>query len=197
MYMGMQKSSNVYMATMIQRVIERMGEKWYRQALEDFGFGQKTGIELAGESSGLLPRLGKKHPNGALEWSKSTPWSLAMGHNVLVNSLQMIRAYGIFANGGFDVKPTLIRKIVTKDGTVIFDNTIPKTSRRILDPNDVKEIVKAMRFVTQKGGTASRGNIPGYNRKSHQWCVFKKRPYFYLHWICPRDQSSDRFTDRY
>ena len=123
MYMGMQKSSNVYMATLIQRVIEKMGDEWYRKALEDFGFGTKTGIELTAESSGMLPRIGKTYPNGALEWSKATPWSLAMGHNILVNSLQMLRAYGIFANGGFDVKPTLIRKIVKKDGTVILDNT--------------------------------------------------------------------------
>jgi cell division protein FtsI (penicillin-binding protein 3) len=162
MYMGMQKSSNVYMATMIQRVIERMGEEWYRRALEDFGIGTKTGIELPGESGGLLPRLGKTYPNGSLEWSKATPWSLAMGHNVLVNSLQMLRVYGIFANGGFDVKPTLIRKIVKKDGTVIVDNTAPKTSRCILESHDVKEINKAMRFVTLPGGTARRGNIPGY-----------------------------------
>jgi cell division protein FtsI (penicillin-binding protein 3) len=162
MYMGIQKSSNVYMATMIQRVIEKMGEEWYRRALEDFGFGRKTGIELTAESPGLLPRLGKTHPNGALEWSKATPWSLAMGHNVLVNSLQMLRAYGIFANGGFDMKPTLIRKIVKKDGTMILDNTAPKNPRRILESEDVKEIIKAMRFVTQTGGTARRANIPGY-----------------------------------
>ena len=160
--MGMQKSSNVYMATMIQRVIERMGEAWYRKALEDFGIGTKTGIELTAESAGLLPRLGKTYPNGALEWSKATPWSLAMGHNVSVNSLQMLRVYGIFANGGVDVKPTLIRKIVKKDGNVILDNTNPKTPRRVLDADDVKEINKAMRFVTLPGGTARRGNIPGY-----------------------------------
>jgi cell division protein FtsI (penicillin-binding protein 3) len=162
MYMAMQKSSNVYMATLIQRVIERMGEAWYRKALEDFGIGTKTGIELPAESGGFLPTIGKTYKSGALEWSKPTPWSLAIGHNVLVNSLQMIRAYGIFANGGFDVKPTLVRKIVQKDGTVILDNTTPKNSRQILDPQDVKEINKAMQFVTQTGGTARKGNIPGY-----------------------------------
>jgi len=162
MYMGMQKSSNVYMATMIQRVIERMGEEWYRKALEDFGIGTKTGIELPAESAGMLPRLGKTYPNGALEWSKATPWSLAMGHNVLVNSLQMLRVYGIFANGGYDVKPTLIRKIVRKDGTVIMEHKPATPSRRILDPEDVKTINKAMRFVTLPGGTARKGNIPGY-----------------------------------
>lgn len=162
MYSAMQKSSNIYMATLIQRVVQTMGESWYRQALEEFGFGLKTGIELPAESAGLLPRPGKKHPNGALEWSKATPPSLAMGHNILVNSLQMLRAWGILANGGFDVKPTLIRKIVQKDGTVVWDNTLPKTTRRIVDPEDLKEIIKAMRYVTKPGGTSSRANIPGY-----------------------------------
>ncbi len=73
MYMGMQKSSNVYMATMIQRVIERMGEAWYRNALEDFGIGTKTGIELTAESAGLLPRLGKTHPQRRSRMVQSNP----------------------------------------------------------------------------------------------------------------------------
>jgi cell division protein FtsI (penicillin-binding protein 3) len=60
--MGMQKSSNVYMATLIERVVQAMGEQWYRSALEEFGFGHKTGIELTAESVGLLPTPGKNIP---------------------------------------------------------------------------------------------------------------------------------------
>ena len=163
MYMAIQKSSNIYMARMIQRVIETMGEKWYREALEQMGFGHKTGIELTAESIGLLPTPGKTYKSGRLEWSKATPWSLAMGHNVLVGSLQMLKSYAILANGGFDVKPTLIRKITKKNGEVVLDNTGPRERKQILDSEIVKEIVYAMRFVTKPGGTARRGDIPGYS----------------------------------
>jgi cell division protein FtsI (penicillin-binding protein 3) len=116
MYMGIQKSSNVYMSSIIERVVEAMGPAWYRSCLHDiFGFGTKTEVEIPGESAGLLPQLGKRYPSGALEWSSLTPYSLAMGHNVLANSMQMVRAYGILANGGFSVQPTLIRRITVKN----------------------------------------------------------------------------------
>jgi cell division protein FtsI (penicillin-binding protein 3) len=170
MYMGLQKSSNVYMAKMVQRVLDTLGDDWYRAALKEiFGFGVKTNIELSGESAGLLPMPGKKHPNGTLEWSKATPYSLAMGHNILANSLQMLRCYGIFANGGIEVQPTLIRKIVKTDSegkqTVILDNTKSERTqsfRRVLEPEIVSEVVTAMRYVMKPGGSAARGDIPGY-----------------------------------
>ncbi len=167
MYMAIQKSSNVYVAKLIDRVIKELGEGWYRNALENiFGFGQKTGIELPGESVGLLPRPGKMHPNGTLEWSKPTPYSLAMGHNILVNSFQMIRSFAIIANGGYDVKPTLVQKISRKlpDGReqVILDNMKSRPKDRLLEPDVVRQLVCAMKYVTKTGGAASKGDIHGY-----------------------------------
>jgi cell division protein FtsI (penicillin-binding protein 3) len=170
MYMGIQKSSNVYVAKLVQRIIEQLGDEWYRTALKEmFGFGEKTGVELPGESSGLLPAFGKKHPNGTLEWSRATPYSLAMGHNLLANGLQMMRGYGIFANGGYDVRPTLIRKIVRKhpDGKdeIIVDHTkyddITKR-KQILEPAILEEVIKGMRYTAQPGGSVVRAAIPGY-----------------------------------
>ncbi len=159
---GTQKSSNIYMARLMQRVVENMGEAWYRDALEKvFGFGVKTGIELAGESGGLLPTPGKKHPNGKVEWDKGTPYCLALGYNMLANSLQMVRAYAILANGGFDVKPTLVKKVINSRGEVIFELT-PPAPKRLLDKEIVDTVVHAMRYVTKPGGTARRADIPTY-----------------------------------
>ena len=170
MYMALQKSSNIYMARMVQRIIERLGDDWYRNTLQEtFGFGLKTGVELPSESIGLLPSPHKKHPNGAVEWSKPTPYSIAFGHNILVNSLQMIRAYGILANGGYDIRPSLIRKIVktNRDGRkdVLFDQSKIKKNRErtsLLDPVALSEILKGMMYVTKPGGGAPRADIFGY-----------------------------------
>lgn len=163
MYLGLQKSSNVYMSTLVRRIIDTMGEQWYRKTLQEtFGFGEKTGIELPGESVGLLPTPGKMHPNGALEWSAPTPYSLAMGHNILASSLQMIRSYGVIANGGFEVRPTLVRKIV-KNGETLLDHTQKKEPRRVLEPEVVAEVTKAMKFITKPGGSGTRAGIPGYS----------------------------------
>jgi cell division protein FtsI (penicillin-binding protein 3) len=160
---AMQKSSNIYMAKAIQRVINTMGDAWYRKALTDgFGFGKKTGIELPAESVGLVPTPGKLHPNGKLEWSVPTPYSLAIGHNILVNSLQLVRSYAILANGGYDVTPHIIRKIV-KQGVPLVDNTAPKKGEQVLSPQIAGRIVQAMKFVTKEGGTSRRADVLGYS----------------------------------
>lgn len=164
---AMQKSSNIYMARIAQRMVERMGDNWYRAALVDwFGFGAKTGVELPAESSGSVPTPGKLHPNGALEWSAPTPCSLAIGHNILVNSLQMVRAYAMIANGGFAVKPHIVRKIVKKksDGShqILLDNTGLGHQRQILSRSICQTLIRSMKFVTKEGGTSKLADISGY-----------------------------------
>lgn len=169
MYLGLQKSSNIYMGRMIQRVIERLGTQWYRGQLENvFHFSHKTGIELPSETPGMLPTPGKQHPNGTLEWSVATPFSLAMGYNLLANSVQIARAYAIIANGGYDVDPTLVKKIVKNksDGSqeLVWDSSLlPIVRKRLLSPAVIEETLKAMKFCTKTGGTATRGDIPGYS----------------------------------
>ncbi len=166
MYMALQKSSNVYMAKMVQRIIEQLGAEWYRSTLHNvFGFGVKTRIELPSESAGLLPMPGKLHPNGKLEWSAPTPYSMAMGHNILANSFQMLRSFAIIANGGYDVKPTLVKRIMRGE-EVIYDlgnSLAKKTPKRLLEPTISEEVLTAMRFTTKPGGSASKGDIPGYS----------------------------------
>jgi cell division protein FtsI (penicillin-binding protein 3) len=170
MYMALQKSSNIYMARMVQRLIERRGDDWYRNALQEvFGFGLKTGIELPSESMGLLPSPHKKHPNGAVQWSKPTPYSIAFGHNILVSSMQMLRAYSVLANGGHDVQPCLIKKIVKthRDGTkeVLVDAEVKRKTmakKSLLDPGSLKEVLKGMMYVTKPGGGATKADIFGY-----------------------------------
>jgi cell division protein FtsI (penicillin-binding protein 3) len=150
-YMAIQKSSNIYVARLVDRIIKSLGNEWYRLQLEEvFGFGQRTLIELPGEVKGLLPRIGKRHPSGALEWSTPTPYSLAMGHNIQATSLQILRAYAIIANGGFKVQPTIVKKII-KNHEVILDNTWNLTTKeRVLDADIVGDIANVVKQERQK-----------------------------------------------
>lgn len=170
MDMALQKSSNVYMARLVEGIVARLGKEWYRNFLyENVGFGKKTFIELPAESAGVLPMPGKKHPNGTFEWSGATPYSLAMGHNIQLTSLQLIRAYAIFANGGYLIQPTLIRQIVKNDAeghaTVLVDKTHKEWkehAQHVLDEEIVQRVIRSMKFATKKGGTAPRANVWGY-----------------------------------
>lgn len=169
MYLGLQRSSNVYMATLVDRIIKTLGNDWYRHMLEEFGFGIKTEVELPGEVSGVLPRPGKLHANGKLEWSLPTPYSLAMGHNIQATSLQMMRAYAIFANGGKLVAPTLIKKIVrvkeNGEEEVLLDHTGLErvlAFPRVLEQEIVSEVVRAMKYCTKQGGSGVKADIRGF-----------------------------------
>jgi cell division protein FtsI (penicillin-binding protein 3) len=170
MNMALQKSSNVYMGRMIHRLVEAKGDGWYRNALEQtFGFGQKTHIELPAENPGLLPTPGKLHPNGKLEWSLPTPYSMAIGHNILINSMQMVRAYAAIANGGYLVQPHIVRKIARKhaDGSVetIVDRTgaLMPARKKVLDSAICERIALGMKFATKEGGTSKKGDVMGYS----------------------------------
>lgn len=169
MDMAIQKSANIYMALLIEKLVGKFGAMWYRNALvKHYGFGKRTGIELPGESRGMMPMPGKKHPNGTFEWSLATPYSLAMGYNLQLTTLQIVRAHAAIANRGILVEPTLIRKI-TKGGQVLVDNTTLNTTLerqarfpRVFSPDICERVIKAMKYTTKPGGTARKGDVWGY-----------------------------------
>jgi cell division protein FtsI (penicillin-binding protein 3) len=166
MDLAIQKSSNIYPAKIVERLIRELGEEWLRTTLvATFGFGVKTGIELPAEEPGLVPRLQHNHPNGRPEWSLSTPYSIAMGYNILVNSIQMASAYSTLANGGFRIRPHIVRKIVKhKEGReeILLDQTTWTHQERVLSEAIVRRLNRSLRFVTQPGGTSSLADVPGY-----------------------------------
>ena len=165
--MAMQKSSNIYMGRLVQRIIQRLGNDWFREQIRLLGFDQKTGVELPAESAGVLPRIGKKHQNGALEWSLSTPYSIAMGYNIQVNTIQLLRAMSILANGGYLNQPTIIKKIMPKFGGNETQH-MAKIDHKAQLPTQVisqaaaKTILDSMCFVTNLGGTAAKAGGFGY-----------------------------------
>jgi cell division protein FtsI (penicillin-binding protein 3) len=69
--------------------------------IRKFGFGQKTGVPLPGESAGTL-----RPPS---RWIPSSIGSVAMGHEISTTTLQLARACSVIANGGMLVKPVLIK----------------------------------------------------------------------------------------
>ncbi len=161
--MALQKSANIYLGKVVQRVLENIGEEWYREAfIHIFGLGKKTGIEIPSEEEGRIPKPGRLHQNKKPEWSVPTPYSMAIGHNLLVNTVQMSAAFATLANGGYKIRPTLVRKIV-KEKEVVWENPLFSYKKeRVLEERVVKQIQEGLLLTTQLGGTSPRGNIPYY-----------------------------------
>jgi len=159
--MALQRSSNIYPARLVHRILDRLGTEWYREQLSSrFGLGHATGIELPAEAPGQLPRPGRLHANGRAEWSASTPAALAIGYNLLVTTVQMARIYAFFANGGIDVKPTLIKQERAPGEPLLPE----KVARRV---------VEAMTYVPQGPGSSRLANIPGFTEAGKSGTAIK------------------------
>ena len=80
----------------------RVGQPNMYDYMRRFGFGQKTGMPLPGESPGKVRRLER--------WGKTSLASVSMGQEVSVTTLQLAQAASVIANGGMLVKPRLVLK---------------------------------------------------------------------------------------
>lgn len=170
-YLAMQKSTNIYLAKLADRVVKELGIEWYREQLcSVFGLGSKTGIEYPLENPGFVPRPGVQNPNGTLEWSVPTPYSLAIGYNLMLNSLQITRIYCAFANGGYLVKPTFVKKISKTDEQgheeILLDNKENQRIdqfKRILSPYIANEVMKCLKYSVQYVGSGNLADVYGYS----------------------------------
>ena len=152
MDMAIQKSSNVYAAILVDRILKEFGAAWYRDELvTTFGFGKKSGIELQGESAGVVPRPSRS----SKEWSLATPYSMAFGHNIQTTSVQLVRAISVLVNGGYLVQPHLVRQIGQGEKTV-------SAPEKVLDEEICHRVVRSMKFVTKPGGSAPKGDVFGF-----------------------------------
>ncbi len=128
-----------------------VGDESMYDYMKRLGFGSRTGIDLAGESPGMLRQLNR--------WQASSIGSLAMGQEIMVTPLQMATAYSVLANDGMLVKPHLVRELRLPDGTVTFQ---AKTeTRRALKPETTAALRNMLEGVTLHG-TARKAQLDGY-----------------------------------
>ena len=117
-------------------------KKEFYKTLRKFGFGEQTGLELPGEAEGILRPVS--------QWSGLSKFSLSIGHEISVTSIQMAAAFNAIANGGVYITPTIIEKIEKPDGTLV-QNFYPRTKGRILKEEDARTLMRMMRDVVENG----------------------------------------------
>lgn len=132
------------------------------------GLGQKTGVPLSGEASGILPGkewLEKFYPEH--RWSSGYTANTSIGQGfVLATPLQMALVAATVANGGTSYYPRLVDKVVEQDGKVVFQPE-PKVRADLvadggLSPQQIEQVRRGMwKVVNEAGGTAGRARIKG------------------------------------
>ncbi len=124
--------------------------------LQQFGFGQKTGIDLKGEKRGLLPSREWKRIYRQQAWFPGETLITGIGQGFTqVTPMQLARATATLANKGNVVTPYLAERIVQLDGDIEINRAPPE--QLPLQPENVQDIINAMVHVVHSArGTARR-----------------------------------------
>ena len=140
-------SSNIGTAKTAQRLPP---ETLYRY-IRGFGFGQKTGLELPGEVSGIAAPPSR--------WSKLSPFIIPIGQEVAVTPIQLAVMTSVVANGGWKVKPYLVQRIQTASGTILREHR-PAPRERLLRDETIGVLHEMLSSVVASG-TGRLANIQG------------------------------------
>ncbi|AKU91869.1 penicillin-binding transpeptidase domain-containing protein [Vulgatibacter incomptus] len=133
------------------KVAMALGNERLAQVYRDFGFGTRGGIELPGESPGLMRPF--KGEIGLV--------TASFGQGpIMASSLQIASGYAAIANGGTRMKPWIVRSVVDPNGAVIRRGE-PEVAGQAISPATAKEIARWLENVVLDG-TAGKAAIDGY-----------------------------------
>jgi len=132
------------------KIALRLGPPKFNDYVHAFGFGSPTGVDLPGESRGLVYRLD--------HWGAFSIGSMAMGQEVGVTPMQMINAVSAIANGGLLYKPHVVEQMRRGEQALPLDGpSAPAQPRRAIRPETAAIMRRLMEGVILHGtGKAAR-----------------------------------------
>ena len=134
------------------KIADQLGPKTWYHYEKLFGVGEKTGIELPGESSGYVPPL--------KDWSASTFANLPFGQGEDMTILQLASIYQTIANNGVRIPPRIVSSVTAADGAVTATKQ-PK-GIKVVDAQTASTLRTMLQSVTLPGGTGTKAAIDGY-----------------------------------
>ena len=129
----------------------RVGKENFFSAIQKFGFGKPTGVELPAETGGIV-----RPPN---RWNGDSLASMSIGYEIGVSALQMATSFATIANNGVRVRPHIIREIRQSDQTKLFE--AQPESDRVVSSQTALNMRKLMTAVVTDG-TGKRAELMGY-----------------------------------
>ncbi|QMS56912.1 Penicillin-binding protein PbpB [Kocuria varians] len=132
-----------------------MGSKMDKQARHDnlanFGVGQATGIELPGESTGILAP--------ADQWDARQEYTVLFGQGVSQTPLRTASIFQAVANKGRQIEPRIVNSVTAADGTVSTPQS--PEPKQVLSESAAQDTLDVMENVVTQGG-AKEAAVPGY-----------------------------------
>jgi cell division protein FtsI/penicillin-binding protein 2 len=137
-----------------------IGPDIFADYVKKFGFGEKTGIGLYDESKGdiknLEPKILKNKKRLVSELAAATA---SYGQGIAVTPIQMVKAFGVVANGGIMMKPYVFKEIIKSDGSKI--ETKPMEIGRIISEK-AATLLGGMMVNVVENGHGKRAAVKGY-----------------------------------
>ena len=151
-HQALSMSDNVYFYEMGNRLGIDNLESYARK----FGLGAITGIDLPGESDGLVANRLYKEKNYHEDWYLAETFDAAIGQGFqLATPLQMAVLMGEIANGGYRFRPHLVSKILSPRGEVLKVIKPEEVGRIEISADTLQRIRAGLKGVTQEGGTGA------------------------------------------
>jgi len=135
------------------KIVEKIGAESFYKTLYGFGFGDKTGINCPGETTGmLLPYY---------RWSRIDTSAIAFGQGISVSAIQLAAATGAIANGGVLMRPYVVQAVIDQNGTLV-KQVKPQPIRQVISPESAQIVSQMMATVVEDGGTGTPASLEGY-----------------------------------
>lgn len=139
----------------------RLGIKRLGKYASQYGLGKKTGIDLPGESEGLFPTEEWKMKTYKEKWYDGDTVNLSIGQGYLgITPLQLAVVTSAVANGGYIVRPHLVKKITSPEGEILKDIKIKPIRKINISAENLAVMREGMRGAVTHG-TGVAANIPG------------------------------------
>jgi cell division protein FtsI (penicillin-binding protein 3) len=135
----------------LAQMSENIPADMFLHYIHTMGFGEKTGIELPGETRGSVKDTSHKY------WSARSKPTMSIGQEISVSALQMLQAATAIANKGFPLKLTLISQIVDDKGTAVYKHE-PQVLQQIFTTEAADYVLECME-ATAKFGTGTKAKL--------------------------------------
>lgn len=137
-------------------IAARMGPDLFYKHFRNFGFGEKTEIDLPGEESAKNLVYTEEMFNNPINLATSS-----FGQGSACTPIQALNAFAAIINGGSVMKPYIVSQVVDENGNIVLDNK-PVEVKKILSNETSDEVRKMMQSVVEYG-TGKNAKIPGYS----------------------------------
>jgi len=132
------------------KIAQKLGKSLFYHYISGFGFGAVTGVDVPGETPGLIRR--------PKSWSALSLSVLSLGQEISVTPVQLAAAFGAVANGGQLVRPHVVRGLRTTDGQAARA-VEPAVIRRVISPETSRAVLDMLRAVVEEG-TGKEAALP-------------------------------------